>query len=93
MRVPLAADKQDGEGEGKEDGGEKEREVESHVTLSVGHAELSGEGSDVDKEVVPVVHPGGGHRRVDDHALTLLGREHVHLRRDLLRNKRREVGL
>lgn len=82
--VPLAAEEEHRKSDAEKKGWKHEGKIETNVALSIGHAELTDEGANVDEEVEPVVDPRSGHGGVDNDTLALLCGVDVHLAGDLL---------
>lgn len=91
--VELLADNKDRQSDDEHDGGKKVSEPEADVSLSVNHANLTNQGTDVDEEVEPVVDTGDSDGGVDNDALVTTGL-HAHLLLgNLLGDEWRDVGL
>ena len=67
----LFAEDHDGETEEEEDGRDEERQVEADIAFSIDHAQLSSQGTDVDKQVEVVVDTGDGDGRVNNDTLAI----------------------
>ena len=76
VHVAAAVHDQGTEAEGQ--GGDHVGEPETDVALGVGHGDLADQRADVDGEVEVHVHSGRGDGRVDDDALSFLGRDDAH---------------
>lgn len=91
--VLLLADDQDGDGEQEENEGNQESAVETDITFSEDHAELTSEGTPVDEPVEPVVDTGGSDGGIDNDELALLLHNVQRLLGKLLHDERGNVGL
>lgn len=90
--VAAPAVDEDRESKHEHDGGKQEGEPETDVTLSICHGELTDQCTDVDEEVEVVVDTGQSDSGVDDDALSLDFSDAHPGFRDLLGDKRRNIG-
>jgi hypothetical protein len=91
--VELLAENENGKSHDEHDGGDQVGEPETDVSLSVNHADLTNEGTDVDEEVEPVVNTGDSDSRVNNDTLGTAGLNAHLLLGNLLGDKRGDVGL
>lgn len=91
--VELLAEPQNRQADDEHDSGDQISQVETDITLSVDHAKLASESTNVDEEVEVVVDAGDGDSRVNNDTLAVLLLNAHALFRDLLGNQGRNVGL